>query len=98
MSLVAKLSPGRFPGMSGKMAAIVGYVLGVEFTTPAIAEMYLTADGFVLARLWGDIGANGLIGSRSDLERNWRSLLDCAGLSPEERARAEYQYACKIHT
>ena len=38
-TLVAKLNPARFTAMSGKMAAIVGYILGVKFTTPSLSEL-----------------------------------------------------------
>jgi hypothetical protein len=37
-ALIRKLNPRRFNEMSPFMAAIVGYVLGESFTTPAIAE------------------------------------------------------------
>lgn len=39
MTLIDKLNPSRFPGMSPFMAAVVGYVLGESFTDPQIAEM-----------------------------------------------------------
>jgi hypothetical protein len=73
--LIRKLDPRRFPGMSGKMAAIVGYILEERFTEPAIAEMAVTSDGFVLAAREGDSGANELLGSRRDLDRNLVTLL-----------------------
>jgi hypothetical protein len=38
-TLLAKLNPSRFPGMSPFMAAIVGFVLGKSFTNPEIAEI-----------------------------------------------------------
>ena len=36
--LVAKLRADRFTAMSGKMAAIVGYILDERFSEPAISE------------------------------------------------------------
>ena len=66
--LIRKLDPSRFPGMSGKMAAIVGYILEARFADPAIAELVVTSDGFVLAAREGDTGTNELIGERSDLD------------------------------
>jgi Zn-dependent peptidase ImmA (M78 family)/DNA-binding XRE family transcriptional regulator len=73
--LIRKLDPRRFPGMSGKMAAIVGYVLEERFTEPAIAEIAVMSDGFVLAAREGDSGANELLGTRRDLDRNLVTLL-----------------------
>ncbi len=46
-SLVEKLRPGRFPGMSAEMAALVGYVLGARFAEPSIKEIAITSDGSV---------------------------------------------------
>lgn len=33
--------------MSGKMAAIVGYILGKSWTEPGISALSVTSDGFV---------------------------------------------------
>jgi hypothetical protein len=46
--LIDKLRPDRFSAMSGKMAAIVGYILNEPFSDPAISELVVTSDGFVL--------------------------------------------------
>lgn len=93
--LVTKLHPARFPGMSC-MAAIVGCVLGVAFTTPAIEEIVITSDGFALARCTGQVGTNVFIGTYHDLRRNWIVLLDVAGLTPAERIHAESLFAGRI--
>lgn len=95
-TLVAKLDPRRFRGMSPQMAAIVGYILGQKWTTPEIEGMVVTSDGFVLARRTGDIDHRAFIGALSDLERNWESLLDAADLTFEERAAVETLYHRKI--
>ena len=97
-TLVRKLHPARFSGMSGMMAAIVGCILDRQFTEPAIAELSLTCDGYVLAWHYDDIGCNDFIGARSDLERNWKRLLDVAELTDEERRLAEYKYRKHIAT
>lgn len=55
--LVDKLRPDRFTAMSGKMAAIVGYILDERFSDPAISELVVTSDGFVLAQTEGEVGA-----------------------------------------
>lgn len=89
-SLETKLHPGRFTAMSSKMAAIASYVLGIgdRWAKPAITGMMVTSDGYVMASLEGDLGYNAFIGSRTDLVSNWLRLLDAAGLTKAERARA----------
>jgi hypothetical protein len=82
--LAAKLHPHRFSAMSGKMAAVVAYILDVRFTEPAISELVVTSDGFVLVATEGDIGANDLLGTEADLNRNLLSLVEAAGLTDEE--------------
>jgi hypothetical protein len=52
-ALIDKLRPDRFTAMSGKMAAIVGYILDERFSDPAISELVVTSDGFVLAQTEG---------------------------------------------
>ena len=42
---VALVDPARFPGMSGRMAAILGYILEAPFSEPVIAELVVTSDG-----------------------------------------------------
>ena len=66
-ALIAKLRPDRFTAMSGKMAAIVGCILGERFSEPTISELVVTADGIVLAQTEGDVGANEIIGTEVDL-------------------------------
>lgn len=83
-ALIEKLRPERFTEMSGKMAAIVGYILGERFTDPAISELVVTSDGFVLAQSEGEVGANDLIGTEADLNRNLLDLIGAAGLTDEE--------------
>ena len=83
-ALIDKLRPDRFTAMSGKMAAIVGYILDQRFSDPAISEIVVTSDGFVLAQTEGEVGANDMIGEEADLNRNLLSLIEAAGLSEEE--------------
>lgn len=83
-ALVDKLRPDRFTAMSGRMAAIVGYILDERFADPAISELVVTSDGFVLAQSEGEVGANDLIGSEADLNRNLLDLIAAAGLTDEE--------------
>lgn len=83
-ALIDKLRPDRFTAMSGKMAAIVGYIVDERFSEPAISEMVVTSDGFVLAQAEGEVGANDLIGEEADLNRNLLTLIEAAGLSEDE--------------
>jgi hypothetical protein len=95
-SLARKLHPARYTAMSSMMAALVGYFVDAAFTQPTIAGLAVTNDGFVLARHSGEIGCNTFIGSDADLRRNWTALLDCAGLTSEERAEADRLFAEKL--
>ena len=96
--LNSKLHPKRFKGMSGKMAAIVGYILDETFTDPSITEMAITSDGMVLAQQSGDVGMNDMIGSVDDLKRNWTKLLEVAGLDDKERQQAESLFNSRIRS
>jgi hypothetical protein len=82
--LVNKLRPDRFTAMSGKMAAIVGYILDERFSDPAISELVVTTDGFVLAQREGEVGANEMLGEEADLNRNLLMLIEAAGLTEDE--------------
>jgi hypothetical protein len=85
--LIRKLDPARSAGMSGKLAAIVGYILETRFAEPAVAELVVTHDGYVLGAREGDSGANELIGSRADLDRSLAGLLNSTpDLTDEEIA------------
>ena len=83
-ALIEKLRPDRFTAMSGRMAAIVGYILDERFSDPAFSELVVTSDGFVLAQTEGEVGANEMIGEESDLNRNLLSLIEAAGLTDDE--------------
>ena len=89
MTLAQKLHPGRYTEMSAKMAAIVGYVVGEEWTTPTINSLAITSDGFV-------VSMNNFIGTASDLEQNVGRLLDMADLTDEELAEWEHLYQMKV--
>jgi hypothetical protein len=95
-NLAQKLHPARFTAVSGKMAAIVGLILGETFTEPAIASIFVTSDNFILAMDEGDIGYSHFIGSAADLRRNWDALLDVAELTEEEHAEATRLFDLKL--
>jgi hypothetical protein len=94
--LIDKLNPARFPNMSPKMGAIVGFVLDKKFTTPRIVEMTTTPENYVLARVENDCGFNCCIGSMNDLVDNWQSLLKCADLTSEEKNQADFLFTHKL--
>ena len=96
VTLATKLNPKGFTEMSGKMAAIVAYVLGEHWTNPELAELHVTSDGFVLARKAGDVGCNEWIGSVQDLERNVATLLQAAELTPEQCQNWEELYRRRV--
>jgi Flp pilus assembly CpaF family ATPase len=98
MTWKEKLHPRRFVGMSGKMAAIVGYLCEERYTDPAINELVVTSDGFVLVEHVGEVGTNNMIGDESDLLRNWSNLLDGAGLTLDERTEVEAAYQSHVQS
>jgi len=95
-SLAKKLNPSRFSAMSGKMAAIVAYILGEKWTDPAINDMAITSDGFLLAQHEGDMGLNDFMGAASDLERNVANLMIAAELTEGEQAEWQRLYKARI--
>jgi len=82
--LCTKLDPRRFPNMSGQMAAILGFLLDREFTSPALAELIVTPDGAVLGRPDGEPTAKVFIGAEADLRANLCRLGMAAGLEDAE--------------
>lgn len=92
-TLAQKLDPSRFPNMSSKMAAIVGFFMGKEYTTPAIEALCVTSDGYCLAQQAGDIGFNSFLGEFSEVERNWRKLVTITEVGLTEQ---EEQYCLKL--
>ena len=74
------------------MAAVVGYILGEEWTAPSIVELVITSDGWVLARNTGHVEFDIIVGTAADMERNWGNLLLAAGLTDEERQEAGERY------
>ena|SRR5436305_2050486 len=95
-SLAEKLHPKRFPNMSGRMAAIIAFLIDQQVTRPTIVEIVVTCDCFVLAGLDDEVGANHLIGTYADLVRNWRALLAVARLNKQEHIAAETIFASKV--
>ena len=89
MVLAEKLHPDRFSAMSGKMAAIVGYILAESWTEPEIAALSVTSDGYVLTDAV-------FFGEAADLDRNLLNLLVAAEVTPDERADFERLYCERV--
>ena len=88
-TLAEKLHPTRFTEMSGKMAAIVSFVLDESWTEPRITALSVTSDGFVTTDAE-------FLGEAADLDRNLLNLLVAAGLNQEERAEFERLYRERV--
>jgi hypothetical protein len=84
--LVHKLHPDRVK-TSGKFAAILACVLEQEWTSPGLAGITVTSDGFLLGREEGDIGHNVMLGRVEDLHRNLTGIADATGLTKTERQK-----------
>ena len=86
-SLKRQLNPRRFPNMSPKMIAYIGYLFGEAYTDPQVFEMAVSADEDILyIRKSGECGFNDLE-SYSDFRSNWAKLIDFpgVGLTPGDR-------------
>lgn len=80
------------------MPAIVGYLLGESFTTPAIAEIKVSeSENLVYIRQVGAVDFDG-IQSLDDLRHNWNRLLDAAGLTVDERREAVDLFNLRVKT
>jgi hypothetical protein len=90
-SMKAKLNPGRFQGISAQMAAVIGYVVGEDYTQPPIRSLHVTSDGFVLVN-----GGRVFLGAESDLRHNWENLLKVANLDRDELMLAKALYKSKV--
>lgn len=89
MTLADKLHPERFTAMSGRMSAIVAYILDEGWTEPAIGALSVTSDGFVTTE-------TAFFGEAADLDRNLLNLLIAADLTPEERVEFEQRYRERV--
>jgi hypothetical protein len=94
--LCAKLHPSRFPGISGEMAAIIGFILDRQFVDPPIWEMTVTGDGLLLARVGAQRCHQTFLGVYADVVQNWKEILMVAGLTPEEHFEALCQFAARV--
>jgi hypothetical protein len=92
--LAAELHPTRYSGMSPRMAAIVGYLVDRVWTSPRIAGLAITSDGFLIAL--DGAGGSRFIGDAEDLDRNLDRLADAANLRPDLRAELDRRRAERV--
>ena len=69
---------------SGKMTAIIGCLLGQEWTEPVLDEIIVNKTE-VLGHLKGDCGYNDFIGATEDFLVNVRGCVDAVKLTKEQR-------------
>lgn len=78
------------------MAAIVGAIINIRYTTPRLIKLSITGDGFVMGMKEGDIGYNEFLGSEADLQQNWDRLLNAADLTGDEWEWAQHCFHRRV--
>jgi hypothetical protein len=68
----------------------------LRFGRPSIIAVVVTDSGIVLARANADTDARCVLGSYSDVLRNWMRLISTAGLSQREFMEAQSLFAEKV--
>ena len=66
--------------VSDHFQAILGCLLGEDWTTPRLAEMVVTPDGALLGRCDGQPGFSTFLGAAADLVRNIHGVSEVAEL------------------
>lgn len=69
---------------SDHFRAILGCLLGEDWTTPRLVEMVVTPDGHLLGRCHGDESFKAFLGASDDLTRNVHGVAAVAGLDGDE--------------
>jgi hypothetical protein len=64
--------------------AILGCLLGEDWTTPRLVEMVITPDGHMLGRPEGEPSCQAFLGETDDLFRNIHGVAKVAGLDGDE--------------
>ena len=82
-----KLHPHRFPRMTDRFAAVLGAMLGQTWTEPALVELVITSDGFLLGRHEGEPTCKEFLGQESWLKENLAKLLDTPGVDLTEEEK-----------
>lgn len=70
--------------VSDHFRAILGCLLGEDWTTPRLVEMAVTPDGALLGRCDGQPGFSTFLGASADLLSNIHGVAAVAGLDGDE--------------
>src|SRR4051812_8615970 len=68
----------------GMFTAILGCLLGEDWSTPKIEELHITPDRCLLARVEGEVTFKAFLGAEADLIRNVHGIAEVAGLDGDE--------------
>lgn len=80
-SCAAKLRAVR---VSDQFQAILGCLLGEDWTTPRLVEMVITRDGHLLGRCEGEATFKAYLGASADLIKNIHGVAPVAELDGDE--------------
>src|SRR5207302_4802883 len=70
--------------VSDHFQAILGCLLGEDWTTPRLVEMVVTPDGHLLGRCDGEASFRAFLGAAADLLRNVHGVAEVADLDGDE--------------
>lgn len=70
--------------ISSMFSAILGGLLGEDWSTPKIEELRITPDRCLLARVEGEAGFKAFLGAEADLIRNIHGVAAVAELDGDE--------------
>ena len=70
--------------VSDHFQAILGCLLGEDWTTPRLVEMVMTPDGHVLGRCDGESSFKAFLGASEDLLKNIHGVAKVADLDGDE--------------
>lgn len=70
--------------VSDHFQAILGCLLGEDWTTPRLVEMVITPDGHLLGRCEGDEAHKAFLGASADLIKNIHGVAPVAELDGDE--------------
>jgi hypothetical protein len=74
----------RWVEVSPHFRAILGCLLGEDWTTPRLVEMQITPDGHILGRCDGQVSFSAFLGASADLIRNLHGVAPVAELDGDE--------------
>ncbi|GAC1449379.1 MAG: hypothetical protein NVSMB9_33200 [Isosphaeraceae bacterium] len=70
--------------VSPHFLAILGCLLGEDWTTPRLVEIVITPDGHMLGRCDGEVSFKGFLGASENLIRNIHGVAPVAELDGDE--------------